>query len=217
MPQHPPHHPSDSALSQARRWLLEAGEVPQGLVDDTLQRSWLRSHHAGVSPLTLPGHSPVCDGSTLRQALATQHEFLAQARPVMDFLFDQVRDCGNLVVLSDDRGLLLHAMGDSDFSERADRVSLRPGALWHEHDRGTNAIGTALAEQRPVVIHGAEHYLERNSFLTCAAAPVLASDGRLRGVLDISGDRRSHHPHTFALVRSAARMIEDRLFQARHG
>jgi sigma-54 dependent transcriptional regulator, acetoin dehydrogenase operon transcriptional activator AcoR len=35
-------------------------------------------------------------------------------------------------------------------------------------------------------------------------------------VLDISGDHRGHHPHTFALVRSAARMIEDRLFHARH-
>ena len=101
--------------------------------------------------------------------------------------------------------------------DRADRVALRPGALWHEADRGTNAIGTALADQRPVVIQGAEHYLERNSFLTCAAAPVRTSSGQLQGVLDISGDQRAHHPHTFALVRSAARMIEDRLFHARHG
>lgn len=208
--------PSDSALQQARRWFLESGDIPAGLVTEALQQSWLRSRHAGLSPLEHPGHSPTCDDAELRQALGTQREFLAHARPVMDFLFDQVRDCGNLVILSDARGLLLHALGDNDFSERADRVSLRPGALWHEHDRGTNAIGTALAEQRAVVIHGAEHYLARNSFLTCAAAPVVASDGQLRGVLDISGDHRSRHPHTFALVRSAARMIEDRLFHARH-
>ena len=209
-------HPTATELQQARRWMLEHGEVPQGLVDENLSRSWERSRHAGLSPIDLATEQPLCSPTDLRQALERQHEFLAHARPVMEFVFDQMRGCGNLVVLSDARGLLLHSLGDADFVNRADRVALRPGALWHEADRGTNAIGTALADQRPVVIHGAEHYLERNSFLTCAAAPVRTSIGQLQGVLDISGDQHAHHPHTFALVRSAARMIEDRLFHARH-
>ncbi|MBI3384252.1 MAG: sigma-54-dependent Fis family transcriptional regulator [Aquabacterium sp.] len=216
MPQRLVHHQSATELQQARRWMLEHGEVPQGMVDEALSRSWQRSHHAGLSPIDLATEQPVCSAPDLRIALDRQHDFLAHARPVMEFVFDQMRGSGNLVVLSDSRGLLLHSLGDTDFMSRADRVSLRPGALWHEADRGTNAIGTALADQRPVVIHGAEHYLERNSFLTCSAAPVLTSAGRLQGVLDISGDQRAHHPHTFALVRSAARMIEDRLFHARH-
>lgn len=210
------HHHSATDLDQARRCLLDAGEVPLGLVDDTLVQSWQRSRNAGLSPVDTLREPPVCSGSELKQAQNSQHAFLAQARPVMDFVFEQMKDSGSLVVLSDARGLLLHSLGDTDFISRADRVSLRPGALWHEADRGTNAIGTALAEARPVVIHGAEHYLERNGFLTCAAAPVRGPNGRLKGVLDISGDRRGHHPHTFALVRSAARMIEDRLFHARH-
>lgn len=216
MPNHIVQHPSANELQQARRWMLERGEVPQGLIDESLCRSWQRSQCAGLSPVDLANEQPLCNGQDLRQALGRQHEFLAQARPVMEFVFDQMCGSGNLVVLSDARGLLLHSLGDPEFVDRADRVALRPGALWHEADRGTNAIGTALADQRPVVIHGAEHYLERNSFLTCAAAPVRTSSGRLQGVLDISGDHRSYHPHTFALVRSAARMIEDRLFHARH-
>ena len=209
-------HPTASELQQARRWMLEHGEVPQGLIGEHVSRSWERSRHAGLSPVDLNMDQPLCSQTDLRQALERQHEFLAHARPVMEFVFDQMQGSGNLVVLSDSRGLLLHSLGDTDFVNRADRVALRPGALWHEADRGTNAIGTALADQRPVVIHGAEHYLERNSFLTCAAAPVRTSAGRLQGVLDISGDQHAHHPHTFALVRSAARMIEDRLFHARH-
>jgi transcriptional regulator of acetoin/glycerol metabolism len=213
---HLKHHQSPSDLDQARRCLLEIGEVPGGLVDDTLNRSWQRSRHAGISPVDSLGGPPLCSSVELKQALACHHDFLAHARPVMEFVFDQIRDSGSLVVLSDCRGLLLHSMGDTDFISRAERVSLLPGALWHEVDRGTNAIGTALAEERAVVIHGAEHYLERNSFLTCSAAPVRGPNGRLKGVLDISGDRRGYHPHTFALVRSAARMIEDRLFHARH-
>ncbi|WP_374316416.1 sigma-54-dependent Fis family transcriptional regulator [Aquabacterium sp.] len=211
-----PASPPATDLRQVRQRLLESGDLPNGVVDERLSRSWLRSRHAGLSPVEHAGEPPLCSATELRLAIQGQHDFLAQAKPVMEFVFDQIKDSGNLVVLSDARGLLIHSMGDPDFVPRADSVSLRPGALWHEADRGTNAIGTALAEEHPIVIHGEEHYLDRNSFLTCAAAPVRGSDGKLRGVLDISGDQRGRHPHTFALVRSAARMIEDRLFHARH-
>ncbi|WP_286744004.1 GAF domain-containing protein, partial [Aquabacterium sp. UBA2148] len=191
----PNHLPATSPqLQQARRCLLETGDLPLGLVDDALQRSWQRSQHAGISPLGGLGEPPLCSDGELRRAIASEHDFLAQARPVMDFVFDQMRDSGSLVVLANARGLLLHSLGDADFLGRAERVSLRPGALWHESDRGTNAIGTCLAESRAVVIHGAEHYLERNGFLTCSAAPVFGPRGQLRGVLDISGDHRGHHP-----------------------
>jgi transcriptional regulator of acetoin/glycerol metabolism len=111
--------------------------------------------------------------------------------------------------------MLLHALGDASFRTARQRVALRPGAIWHEQWRGTNAIGTALAEGAPVVVHGGEHYLERNGFLTCAAAPIIDPAGRLLGALDISGDQRGYHRHTLGLVRSAARMIEHRLFEAR--
>jgi transcriptional regulator of acetoin/glycerol metabolism len=135
----------------------------------------------------------------------------------MEYLHAQTRDSGSMVILADDRGVLLQALGDTDFLSRAERVALMPGASWHERYRGTNAIGTALAESSAVAIHAGEHYLERNGFLTCAAAPVTAPNGRLLGVLDISGEQRSRHPHTFGLVQAAAQMIENRLFESSHG
>ncbi|HZX27472.1 MAG TPA: sigma-54-dependent Fis family transcriptional regulator, partial [Telluria sp.] len=153
----------------------------------------------------------------VQRAAERQHELVLHARPVMEYLHSQTRDSGSMVILADDRGVLVHTLGDADFVDRAERVALAPGASWAEHHRGTNAIGTALAEGGPVAVHGAEHYLERNGFLTCAAATVCAPDGRLLGVLDISGDQRGRHPHTFGLVRAAAQMIENRLFDARHG
>jgi transcriptional regulator of acetoin/glycerol metabolism len=203
-------------LRFARRCLLETGEVPDGLVSPHVSMSWQRSAQAGLSPADPPGPPPLSSHAQLRQALVSEHDLLAHARPVMEFLNDQMQGSGSIILLADAQGLLLHSMGDSTFMTRAERVSLAPGALWREEHRGTNAIGTALANAQPVVIHGAEHYLERNSFLTCSAAPVMSPDGRLRGVLDISVDHSGYHPHTFALVRSAARMIEDRLFHAQH-
>ena len=149
-----------------------------------------------------------------------QYELLSHARPVIAYMAEHVRDSGSVVILADAQGMLLHTLGDDGFAGRAERVALRPGAHWTEPVRGTNAIGTALAEQAPVVIHGAEHYLERNGFLTCAAAPIVDPAGRLLGVIDISGDQRGWHPssvgHTLGLACAAARMVEHRLFDTWH-
>jgi len=49
-------------------------------------------------------------------------------------------------------------------------------------------------------------------FLTCSAAPIFDHRGGLLGVIDVSGDRRSYHPHTLALAGMSARMIEAQWF-----
>lgn len=89
------------------------------------------------------------------------------------------------------------------------------GASWQEQHRGTNAIGTALAEGCSIAIHGAEHFFERHEFLTCTATPIVSATGQLLGVLDISGDHRAvSHAHTYGLVNMAVRLIENRLISA---
>ena len=210
--------PTGTALRQARHQLVECGEIPsEKLVSTTVVRSWRRCRDAGLAPMGRLPDVPHLDGYQFSRLAERRQELLAHARPVMEYLHAQTRDSGSMVLLADDQGVVLQTLGDADFLDRAERVALMPGASWHERHRGTNAIGTALAEAGPVVVHGAEHYLDRNGFLTCAAAPVAAPDGRLLGVLDISGDQRARHPHTFGLVRAAAQMIENRLFDARHG
>lgn len=207
-----------SALRQARQLLVEHGELPpENLVGSLVMRSWRRCLDAGLAPLGRLAEPMVLDPSQLQRASERRHELVAHARPVMEYLHAQTRDSGSMVILADDRGILLKTLGEAEFVSRAERVALMRGASWTEAQRGTNAIGTALAEAGAVVIHGGEHYLERNSFLTCVAETVTASDGRVLGVLDISGDCRGRHPHTLGLVRAAAQMIEDRLFDARHG
>ena len=197
--------------------MLERGELPLGyLVSTLLARSWRRSVDAGLAPDGRLADGYRLDDAELARTREKQHELIAHARPVMEYLHAQTRDSGSMVTLADEKGVLLQALGDPDFLSRADRVALSPGASWHERHRGTNAIGTALAEARPLVVHGGEHFLERNGFLSCAAAPLVAPDGKLLGVLDISGDERQHHPHTFGLVRTAAQMVENRLFDAYH-
>ena len=190
-----------------------AGPVP---LAPLLQRSWQRSQEAGLTPAGLGSAGPHASAVQLARARDRHHELIAHARPVLEFLFEQTRGTDSVVLLADAQGMLLDAIGDTGFSQRAARVALRPGAVWHEQWRGTNAIGTCLAEEQALVIHGDEHYLDRNGFLTCAASPIVDPAGRIIGALDISSDHRQAHRHTLGLVRSAARMIEQRLFEARH-
>ena len=155
-----------------------------------------------------------------RVALKTEQErnryLLQQSRPIMEHVFEQIRDSGSMVILADANGLLLETVGDADFVGRADRVALSAGASWDENLRGTNAIGTALREETPLAVLGSEHFLEYNGFLTCCASPIYGPDGRLVGVLDISGSYRSLQRHTLGLVRLSSALVEKRLFEAFH-
>ncbi len=203
-------------LREARRQLLDRGAPSDGLLTPGLQASWDRSRRFGLAPHGRPPGAPHASAAQLARALELRRNLVSHAAPVMAFLCEQIRDSGSMVALADPHGMLLHTLGDLDFADRAARVALRPGAIWSEQWRGTNAIGTALADGTAVVVHGAEHYLERNAFLTCTAAPIADPSGQLLGVLDISGDRRGYHRHTLGLVRSGARMIEHQLFLTRH-
>ncbi len=203
-------------LALARQQLGDAGQLAEGLLDPLLAKSWRRSLGFGLAPVGgASGGVPHASSAQLIRARAACGDLLAQARPVMDFVQQQIAGSSSLVILADAQGTLLEALGDTGFADRAARVALRPGASWHEQWRGTNAIGTALAEDCAVLVRGGEHYLPRNGFLSCAAAPIHAPDGRLLGVLDISGERRRWHPHTLGLARAAARMVEQRLFTTR--
>ena len=136
----------------------------------------------------------------------------AQAMPVLDMLYEQLTHAQSMVLLTDASGVVLHALGDAGFLDRAEQIALAPGALWAEADKGTNAVGTALMTEGPSLVHGQDHYLRAMQFLTCSAAPIFDHKGALLGVIDVSGDRRSYHPHTLALAGMSARLIENQWF-----
>jgi transcriptional regulator of acetoin/glycerol metabolism len=178
-----------------------------------ISRSWQRCRQAGLMPERTKSEAPHMSGGELRIAAQRRTALINHARPVIEYLYGQIRDSGCVMLLSDEKGFLLDALGDTEFCHRAARVALEPGACWAEDARGTNAVGTALIEAKPIVVYGTQHYLRHNGFLACAAAPLAAPNGELLGVIDISCDSRLYHPHTFGLVRAAAQMIENRIFE----
>ena len=207
---------TSQVLRQARVHLLAHGECPPGAVQERIASSWQRSLRAGVQPVGRAQLQDPLTSSEMRQVLSRSEDLLAIARPVMDYVFEQIQDSHSMVILANQQSTLLHTLGYAPFLSKAERVALRSGAIWTEEARGTNAIGTALVEAQPLRVEGAEHFLEANGFLTCAASPIFSAQGQLLGVLDISGDQRQSQPHTLGLATTAARMIENRWMLSRH-
>lgn len=173
-----------------------------------IEHSHERCLALGLSRIERPDYSPL--GRTdLTVARDRNLRLYTHAAPVMEMLYEQIVNTDSMVVLTDATGTILHSIGDDDFLSRAAKVALSPGANWSEAAKGTNAVGTALVDEVPTLVHADEHYMHANHFLTCSAAPILDPRGNILGVLDVSGDQRSYHQHTMALVKMSARMIEN--------
>jgi transcriptional regulator of acetoin/glycerol metabolism len=178
-----------------------------------IESSHQRSQTYGLDPCGHVDYGPL-DRYELSHLIEQNRLLHTHAVPAMETLYQQIANTHNMVILTDATGVILHSLGDDDFLEKANRVALQAGATWSEQCKGTNAIGTAIAEGKPALVHADQHYLRANHFLTCSAAPITDHAGNVIGVLDVSGDRRSFHTHTMALVRMSALMVENQLFSA---
>ena len=199
-------------INRARTEFFNLGTISSGRVPEHIVRSWQRSQASGVKVAQENGAIPAISHKELVGLTEKNRNLLVQSYPVMENLYEQIHDSSSMVILADASGIILHSLGDTDFVQRAGKVALQPGGIWSEPIRGTNAIGTALVEQRPVVVHSAEHYMAANDFLTCSAAPIFDPNGKLLGALDVSGDCRTHQQHTMALVRISIQQIENQMF-----
>ncbi|HEX6708434.1 MAG TPA: sigma-54-dependent Fis family transcriptional regulator [Albitalea sp.] len=175
---------------------------------DSIVRSHERCAALGLSRVDRPDHAAMlrADLTVARERNLRLYE---HAAPVMELLLEQILATQSMIVLTDSQGTVLHSVGHDSFLQRASKVALAPGANWSEPCKGTNAIGTALMNEAPTLVHADEHFMRANVFLTCSAAPIFDPRGNMLGVLDVSGDQRSYHQHTMGLVKMSARMIEN--------
>lgn len=206
--------PNPTVIEQARRQFFGGKRLPVDQISHTILRSWIRCTDMGLDAQRTP-LVELPEARELRR-LHERHEALRQlCRPEMDALYSEARELAGLVILTNPDGVVLDALGDAAFADRAAQVALRPGALWSEGGIGTNAIGTAIAERRGVSVFGGEHYFPEHRVLSCAATPIVDPRGVIMGVLDMSAPAMDVNGHMLGMVRLAVEQIEHRLF--RHG
>ena len=206
-------------LSQHARVLVRvhdavlAGSAPPVRPRSVVERSWSRVLGWGLD----------ASRPRLRDPLPFAEVEARRRRSPLSLVIDELRQVlvavadasAFLVVVTDADGIILWREGSAAVRLRADRLGFAEGALWTESAVGTNAIGTALAEAAPVQLFSAEHFEQAQHPWYCTAAPVHHPvTGQLLGIVDVSGPALTLHPVIGALVETAVRLAESRLWRA---
>jgi hypothetical protein len=174
--------------------------------------SWRRSAAAGVDPSGLQVAPQVADADEA-SARWEIHPLAEMAPLIRSCLAATADESQHLIVVSDANGVLLWVEGNAMVRLRAaDSMNFAEGTLWSEGGAGTNAIGTAIAAKHAVQVFASEHFNEMVQRWTCAAAPVHDPDtGEVIGVIDLTGEMRTVHPHSMAVATATAQAVEAQL------
>lgn len=186
------------------------GESVESDVTPSIYRSWQRSLNFNVDH-TLVSNQDILSTLNLSKRRDAQESLIRASKPVLPYIFSLLGSTNYTVLLGDNDGYIIEAIGDAPFMSKAQKVNLSPGASWREEVRGTNAIGTALSDNAPISVFGWEHFLHDNSFLACWAAPIQNSLGAPLGVLDISGEVSPNRQKILTIAMMGASMIEKNL------
>jgi transcriptional regulator of acetoin/glycerol metabolism/DNA-binding CsgD family transcriptional regulator len=187
---------------------LNALLVGSRLVADVRQEilaSWRRAARASLLPdaLTLPYDPDIELGSRLQR----------EAAPVVDVLATQLAETGTSLILTDAQGRVAdRRVSSRGLQSTLDSLEVSPGFSWNETHAGTNAIGTALAQRRPVVVTGGEHFADAFVEMACAGAPITdPRDGQVLGTIALATRENNASPLMLSFLNLASWEIEQRL------
>jgi hypothetical protein len=197
-------------LARIREAVLSGGPVPEQ-PRPVVSQSWRRSLAARIDPECPSGPPTVWQPAEMAE-IRSRHP-LAETLPMLRETLVSIADAAtHMMIVTDALGHILWREGQRAVLRQADRVGLVEGTRWSEDAIGTNAMGTAIAEDIAVQIHSAEHLVRTYHTWTCAASPVHDPDtGHIIGVVDVTGPVHSFHPSTIALVNAAAKLAEAQL------
>jgi sigma-54 dependent transcriptional regulator, acetoin dehydrogenase operon transcriptional activator AcoR len=194
----------DPRLRESLNAVLTGSELVVDVRQDILD-SWGRVAAASLLPdtLTVPYNPAVASGGRLQR----------EAMPVMDVLATQIADTGMSLLLTDATGGLAdRRVSSRSLRSKLDKLQVAPGFSWNEGHAGTNAIGTALAQRRPVVVTGGEHFADAFVEMACAGAPIAdPRDGRILGTIALTTREANSSPLMLPFLNMAAREIEQHL------
>lgn len=183
-------------LSEVRSATLSGQRAPMA-PRPVIEESWGRVLRSGVDP----DHD--ARAGLLSRAEVQRRREGSALRHVLPVLREGLLPCADatrhIMVVADADGRVLWREGSPAVLRKADALGFTVGADWREDVVGTNGVGTPAVTRRPVQVFAAEHFVRSHAAWTCAGAPLTdPRDGRLIGVVDVSGPLETMHPSTLA-------------------
>lgn len=187
------------------RW-QESEHVPTG-VRPVIATAWSRQRPRPSVPAAEPLAPDLVAARRERAGALRQVLPLLQAT-----LLAVAEEAGNELVVCDADGVVLWLSGPREVRRSSERLGFVEGACWSEGAVGTNGLGTALVDARPIQVFGPEHSDAGHHAWVCTGAPIIdPATGRPLGAMTLSGPLRTAHPNTLALIRGAAGLAESTL------
>ncbi|RYZ67860.1 MAG: sigma-54-dependent Fis family transcriptional regulator, partial [Proteobacteria bacterium] len=149
--------------SESHLWerFLDGSVDPARVAADPLLRHWQRARALGVSAEG-PAAPEGIGHEELLDRREREGELVHASGEALRGLETELARRGLIAILADRDGIVLHAVGGGRFLGSAARSRLIEGACWSEGSRGTNAIGTALSDERSVHVRGRAHFERMN-------------------------------------------------------
>jgi len=179
-------------------------------VQPAVAEGWRRCKAAGIDPAE-GGIGSRVDDAIFQSILAENRILIETALPIMQSVFDVMRQSNFTLVLTDSVGYILECIGDEAAMFANRKCHFEKGCLWSNLSVGTNAISVALDSNCVVQMVGPEHYCRSHHSGICSAAPIHNADGEVIGCLNLSGSITPSHPHSMGLILAAVQGIEGKL------
>ena len=179
----------------------------QSLGEHPVLKRWARVASLGLAP-DADGYPDVESRAGLVERRDRLEDIFREEASLLGQVAGELGERDVVALLADPDGVILASHGGGAFLEGAARVRLVEGARWSETTRGTNAIGTAAVEGKPVAVVGRAHYEQRIGDLFCYATPVRDALGDLVAVLDVTGPMARHDPAFAVAVQVAGSALE---------
>jgi transcriptional regulator of acetoin/glycerol metabolism len=203
-------------IHSAMHKFLDGQDLPANLVPKPVERSWIRLRDAGVEPGSRARFE--ADEGVMRRDFPDQASSLVDAAmPAMQNLRRSLGSPNWAVLCIDRSGTIVSSLFDGKCSFDALTRSLQNGRTVSESNVGTNAPACVLEDRKPVIVHGAQHFLQDLKHYRCVASPIFGPDGELVGALDVTGLGVEIHPWLIDQVLLSARQIENSLFRKLDG
>lgn len=207
-----------SASNHVARVLSVANHVADVDASSRIANSWRRCLVNHKLDPARQGPPQTLTEAEFRHVAEPMEETIRLATPELDGLARVLREAGYCVNLADAKGTMLFSRlpGEADARMFLD-WKVYTGSNFAETFEGTNGLGTALAEEKPILVHRDEHFRAQWHMFSCAVAPLFDQAGRLAGAVNITSCRedleRTAHQLALAVTMEATRRIEGAIFR----
>lgn len=160
---------------------INKNEIDSSSLDIEILKTWVRCQKSGVDPQAkLSKINRHCKSLSLEgKALV---DLIDKYKTIINAT---AKNLEALVVVSDDKGVVLKVIGDAEMLEKASRINLKPNADWSEENLGNNFIGSSVSTNQKSIVERYSHYCMLLHNLSGLGVPIFVSDS-LIGVIGVA-------------------------------